>query len=29
MDWLRHHDRYEAAPASQPAAAAACCHAQD
>jgi len=29
MDWVRHHDRYEPAPAAQPAAAAgACCHAQ-
>ena len=35
MDWIRHHDRYETAPASRPAVAAAvaasggCCHAQE
>ena len=34
MDWIRHHDRYELAPASRPAVAAVaasggCCHAQE
>jgi predicted dithiol-disulfide oxidoreductase (DUF899 family) len=30
MDWVRHHDRYEPAPAANPAAAAgSCCHAPD